>query len=142
MQSIMKPQVLRGVARATLRQGVARTFHASPVAAKKGDISASELSSILQEKIEGLKGGVSIDEASQQTNGIALVLVQKQTRHGSVMPLRTKCTAIAMAPALVKYSTEKRFEIPWVRGVVSGWARGACVCVGGVSGGGGGRLAL
>lgn len=30
--------------------------------AKKGDISASELSSILQEKIEGMATGVKIDE--------------------------------------------------------------------------------
>eukprot|EP01052_Picozoa_sp_SAG31_P027472 SAG31_NODE_2576_length_5452_cov_2.351018_2_plen_81_part_00 len=39
-----------------------RALHATPTVAKKGDISASELSSILQEKIEGMSSGVKIDE--------------------------------------------------------------------------------
>jgi F-type H+-transporting ATPase subunit alpha len=40
----------------------ARSFHASAAAAKKGDISASELSSILQEKMSSVSDDVSIDE--------------------------------------------------------------------------------
>ena len=39
-----------------------RAFHATPVAAKKGDISASELSSILQDKMKAASDDVSIDE--------------------------------------------------------------------------------
>ena len=39
-----------------------RAFHASPVAAKKGDMSASELSSILQQQMGSVGADVSIDE--------------------------------------------------------------------------------
>ena len=39
-----------------------RAFHASPVAAKKGDMSASELSSILQQQMGSVGSDVSIDE--------------------------------------------------------------------------------
>ena len=99
MQSIMKPQVLRGVARASLRQGIARTFHASPVAAKKGDISASELSSILQEKIEGLKGGVSIDEVGKVLSigdGIARVYGLKNVQAGEMVEFPDQIKGMAL----------------------------------------------
>jgi hypothetical protein len=41
---------------------VQRAFHATPVVAKKGDISAAELSSILTEKMSAASDDVSIDE--------------------------------------------------------------------------------
>jgi F-type H+-transporting ATPase subunit alpha len=85
---MMRLSPFRGVSRAatTLRQ--ARSFHASAVAAKKGDISASELSSILQEKMSSVSDDVSIDEVGKVLNigdGIARVYGLRSVQAGEMV---------------------------------------------------------
>ena len=51
-----------------------RAFHATPVVAKKGDISAAELSSILTEKMSAASDNVSIDEVPPLSFCLSLAL--------------------------------------------------------------------
>jgi len=85
---MMRLSPFRGVSRAatTLRQ--ARSFHASAAAAKKGDISASELSSILQEKMSSVSDDVIIDEVGKVLNigdGIARVYGLRSVQAGEMV---------------------------------------------------------
>jgi F-type H+-transporting ATPase subunit alpha len=96
---MMRLQTFRGVSRAatTLRQ--ARPFHASAVAAKKGDISASELSSILQEKMSGAGDDVSIDEVGKVLNigdGIARVYGLRSVQAGEMVEFPGAIQGVAL----------------------------------------------
>jgi len=84
---MLSKQLLRGVARSTsaLTQ---RAFHATPVVAKKGDISAAELSSILTEKMSAASDDVSIDEVGKVLNigdGIARVYGLRSVQAGEMV---------------------------------------------------------
>jgi len=84
---MLSTQLLRGVARSTsaIRQ---RAFHATPVVAKKGDISAAELSSILTEKMSAASDDVSIDEVGKVLNigdGIARVYGLRSVQAGEMV---------------------------------------------------------
>jgi len=67
-----------------------RAFHATPVAAKKGDISAAELSSILTEKMGASSDDVSIDEVRDHGScAAALAAAAHRIRGGSRTGVRT-----------------------------------------------------
>ena len=82
---MMSKQVLRSAARVAVAK---RAFHATPVASKKGDISAAELSSILQEKMGASSDDVSIDEVGKVLNigdGIARVYGLRSVQAGEMV---------------------------------------------------------
>merc|ERR1719424_2367017 len=92
----MSKLLSRRVVATALRQ---RAFHASPVAAKKGDMSASELSSILQQQMGSVGADVSIDEVGKVLNigdGIARVYGLRSVQAGEMVEFPGQIKGMAL----------------------------------------------